>query len=305
MGLTFGLSPVVYAELYEMLSARGEDLTPRLELIGRESEWLATMSRWYRLLWQQRLEVSESAEQLHGDLGPEHGYLATWLLSSLRGECDGFSRELRSRSARTLRDAEDQGASAAGAFGRPAVVSWSLGCVPGLYDRELPVLFAEPVADRHVRLAYDGLVEHLVDMGTRPEPWPEVASSAVVWRCAGLAEGVARGGEDLLRSLYACMGMVKGLLPDQAWRRVRASWPDFRDHRNALTHLGEASGAGFADVQQLYSRREDMADFLTAATAFVGSVIRSALQEGGDLGRRAMSLTVEGQLSWLDDYMAS
>ena len=100
------------------------------------------------------------------------------------------------------------------------------------------------------------------------------------------------------------MQMVRGLLPEQAWRRVSANWQDFRDHRNALTHLGGDGGTGFADVNGLYCRREDMSDVLTSATAFIGSSIRSALQEGADQGRRAMSQMLEDELSWLDDYMA-
>ncbi len=304
MEVTFGLSPIVYAELYDMLNDHRDEMQPRLELLARDSEWVSTMSHWYRLLWQYRLDTSSTAKELHGQLGPEHGDLATWLLSSFHGECDSFSRELRKRSAVHLVAAEEQGAPAAGAYGQPAVISWSLGAVPGQYDRELPVVFAESVPDRHLRMAYQGLVEHLVDMGDRGEPWPEVASSAVLWRCASLAEGLAPG-DNLMSSLKACMEMVRGLLPDSAWRRVRTRLEEFKSHRNALTHLGEVGGTGFADLHGRYERREELTDLLTAVTAFVGSSVRSAMQEGSDQGRQAMSNRLEDEMSWLEDYLAA
>lgn len=288
MAVTCSLAPPVYAQLYAMLAEdHAPALTARLVLLDEDETWLGRMAGWYDLLWQSRLSSYESDEVLYQGMPAHHGQLATWVLSVLRGNADEFSRSLLRRSVEVLRQAEDAGYGPAGAEGRPAVVAWTLGSRVGDYDRDFPVVFAEPAPDPNVRMAYSGLVQHLIDMGTRAEPWPEMATNSVLWRCAGIAEGLAPQA-NLESTLNTLMGMIRDLMPDATWRDVNAHWYDFRQSRNALTHLAARDGGPcFTDVGEVRTGREDLRQTLLGATTFVANSIRSVLLDpDDDLGRQ-------------------
>lgn len=309
MALTCSLAPPVFAELYAMLGEEyADELAPRLELLDQDETWLERMAGWYGLLWESRLSSSENDEQLYERMPDHHGQLATWVLSVLRGSSDDFSRTLRRRSVEVLRRAEDAGHGTATAAARPAVVAWSLGSVPGDYDIEMPVVFAEPPPDPNVRMAYAGLVQHLLDMGMRDEPWPEIATNSVLWRCAGIAEGLApQPTPNLASSLSSLMSLIRDLLPEQTWRDLNGHWHEFRQSRNALTHLtGREGDPCFTDVGEVRTGRDDLRPTLVGATTFVGSSIRSVLLDPeDDLGRRAMAEIVQSEMSWLEDMAAA
>jgi uncharacterized protein YjiS (DUF1127 family) len=309
VALTCLLAPPVFAELYAMLAEdHAQELAPRLELLEEDETWLGRMAGWYGLLWQSRMSSYESDEVLYEGMPDYHGQLATWVLSVLRGDSDDFSRTLLRRSVEVLRQAEDAGHGRSGPEGRPAVVAWSLGSRVGDYDRDFPVVFAEPAPDPNVRMAYWGLVQHLIDMGTRPEPWPEIATNSVLWRCAGIAEGLAPLAKpNLESSLNSLMSVIRELMPEGTWRDVNAHWHEFRQSRNALTHLTARDGGPcFTDVGERRTGRDDLRQTLLGATTFVASSIRSVLLDPeDDLGRRAMAETVESELSWLEGMAAA
>ncbi|MFF0366397.1 hypothetical protein [Micromonospora sp. NPDC005087] len=308
MELTCALAPPVYVELYAMLAEcdRAAELEPRLNLIDRDASWLAEMAQSYRRLWQYRLTL-DNAEEIYEGLPSHHADLATWLLSVLRGDAAEFSRVLRRRAREELRKAPEDGSLPDGPEGQPAVVAWTLGAVYGKYDRELPVVFAEDPPDLNVRLAYEGLVHHLIDLGERDEPWPEVVTTSVLWRCAGIAEGLApQANPNLASSLNQLMALVRTYIPAPMWRELSGTWEDFRKTRNALTHLtGRDGDPCFTDVGAINNGREHLRMALVGSTHFVANSIRTVLADpDSDLGRAGLASAIEDELSWFEGFVA-
>ncbi|MEV4814917.1 hypothetical protein [Micromonospora tulbaghiae] len=308
MGLTCALAAPVYVELYAMLAEpeRAEELAPRLGLIDRDASWLAEMADAYRRLWQYRLTL-DNAEDVYEGLPSHHADLATWLISVLRGDAAEFSRVLRRRAREELRKASADGSLPDGPEGQPAIVAWTLGAVHGRYDRELPVVFAEDPPDLNVRMAYEGLVHHLIDLSERDEPWPEVVTTSVLWRCAGIAEGLApQTNPNLASSLNQLMALISTYMPESMWRELAGSWEDFRKTRNALTHLtGRDGDPCFTDVGANNSGRDHLRIALVGATHFVANSIRTVLADpDSDLGRAGLASAIEDELSWLEGFVA-
>src|SRR5690348_8945763 len=180
----------------------------RADLLGEDLDVLAELRHLYEQWWSFWRQYNPKPPELFQSAGPVHGQLATWFLSVLRGPSLDFSGELRRRTQELLRAALPKDQQGGASMVRPTVVGWSLGSVPGNYDYSLPVIFAEEPADDSIRLAYSGLVEHLVKLGEEPSPWPEVLATAVIWRCAGIAEGLL-SRDNLLATLQYLTAQVR------------------------------------------------------------------------------------------------
>ena len=75
--MTCELSPLVYAELYRILSERhANDLSERLHEIDLDDAWLDEASEAYRRKWEHERETS--------GLRSDHALLGSWLLAGIR-----------------------------------------------------------------------------------------------------------------------------------------------------------------------------------------------------------------------------
>ena len=241
--MTCQLSPATLAALYEMLqgSQYADAMQGRADLLGEELGVLAELGRLYEEWWSYQCRYATGQPDLLQSTGPAHSQLATWFLSVLRGPSLDFSAELQRRTQEMLRAALSADQQETASEMRPTVIGWSLGNVPGNYDYSLPVLFAEEAPDANVRLAYMGLVEHLVRLGEEHPPWPEILATAVIWRCAGIAEGLMPK-ENLLATLQQLTAQIRPVLPSGQHRALDEHWGEFTQMRNALTHVAARVG---------------------------------------------------------------
>ncbi|MEV4465141.1 hypothetical protein AB0J51_16120 [Micromonospora echinofusca] len=259
--LTCQLSPLVFAELYYLLLANGDlggELGERLGEIGCDLEWLEARAQDYDAKWcfdAPSLET-ETADDLA--LPVEHSVLATWLLAGLRNT--GFSDELSSNLVDAVQRRMDTDAPQLDVRPQslsPIIRGWTLGMVAGTLDPALPMVLAWYPADPHIRAAYKGLVEQVLHLQDIPEPWPELAGTALYVRTGGLAEALRPAPEPSLGgrkrglqySIDLLMVEAKPQAPPHVWDRLRGNWMNWVSRRNILTHVksSEDSTTTFED----------------------------------------------------------
>lgn len=300
--LTCQLSPATLAVLYEMLqdNQHADVMRMRANLLGEDVTVLAELKHLYEQWWSFCLKYTRKQPELLQSAGPAHGQLATWFLSVFRGPSLEFSGELRRRTQELFRAALPDDQRDIAAQMRPTIIGWSLGSVPGDYDYSLPVIFAEESSDANVRLAYSGLVEHLVMLGQESSPWSEVHATAVIWRGAGIAEGLLPK-ENLVATLQYLTAQAKPMIPDGLQRELTQHWDEFIRIRNGLTHVAAKAGEySFSDLEGKVTNHDDLRLCLFGVTHFVAENIRSALSDPDhDNNRTRMLDAIRSELRYL------
>lgn len=308
MELTCELSPLVFAELYRLLLA--DDKTRRrVEHRVAEAEgdpsWLEDAERRYRDWWCWQVE-NQAFGDIQGTSPAElrDAQLATWLIAPLRalGRSSEFGAELQ-RAVNLAARAEFPGAG----YHLPAqyqasVVAWTLGRVCGELDRTVPVVPAEVPEDQHVAAAYDGLLHHVSALSDSPDPWPEMAGSAIIWRVGGIADGLRPQypKPNLAASLGQLMTDLKPVVPPGVHASLSRGWGHFRDARNSFTHVAARDGIGFADFVGHMRCAADVRAYLEAATYFVCNEVAMNLSTDDDpRGRDRMLVERLDRLNWL------
>lgn len=146
-------------------------------------------------------------------------------------------------------------------------------------------------------------MQHLVKLGEEPSPWPEVLATAVVWRCAGIAEGLLPTMGNLLATLQYLTAQVRAMLPGRLNSDLVGYWDEFTRMRNGLTHVAERVGEySFSDLEDKITEHDDLRLCLSATTHFVAEQIRSALADPDQDNNRARMLdAIRSELSYLAD----
>ncbi|MFF7717125.1 hypothetical protein [Streptomyces sp. NPDC007988] len=246
MELKCELSPLVFAQLYKQLAAdtdRAELLQDRLSEIGHELSWLTEAAARYEATWQGNLKVAAGPGDLVS-LSQPHALLASWLLASLRvtGSSYEFGDDLRSEvTRRALAEIPNVSVELPSPW-RPVVAGWTLGMVVGAVDQNLPVAPAQLPSDANVRAAYEGLVEHVLHLGTLPTPWPEMVGTATFWRGTGLAEGLKPEAENGHQAIKQLIFECRYSVPDHLGRRLSQHFEHFAEQRNTLSHIADKPG---------------------------------------------------------------
>jgi hypothetical protein len=251
------LSPLVFTVLYRTLADdKDRDhrdlLADRLAEVDWEPEWFAEAAERYEQTWQGQLKQASTPGDLLG-LSDGNALLASWILAALRttGASYDFGEKLRKAvTARALKEIPAAPHDLPPQW-CPEVAGWTLAMVMGTVDRNLPVAPAAMPADPNVRAAYEGLVEHVLHLGSTPTPWPEMLGTSTYWRGTGLAEGLkpeARDGQEAIKQLiFECRYAV----PDQLGRRLSKHFEHFTQTRNALSHVADLAGCPrFVDVME-------------------------------------------------------
>jgi hypothetical protein len=236
-------------------------------------------------------------------VGPRHAQLATWFTAPLRvlGPSTEFTGELvRSVVEAAGRDLPAMGRSPESL--RVSLVAWTVGQVCGDLDRAVPVVPAEMPDDYDVSLAYRGLLEHVADLpNSESEQWPEMIGSAILWRIAGIAEGLRPQPKPHLEaSLNALMAEVRDLMPGPLRTDLLREWIDFRKMRNGFTHVAKAEdGYGFAEISERAHKAGDVRVFVSGMTHFVCNEVSQRLATSDSLlGRDRMAEEVMDEMAW-------
>lgn len=246
MELATALSPLVFAELYQLLarsSVYEESLSARLAEIGLDHSWLYDAAEKYDQKWislQAGWDLTDEAHALPND----HAVLASWLLAALHfrfisADLDG---ELRNAvNTRLYTEVDDAPAARPPAY-RPAISSWQMGMVLGDNDPTLPLALAYLPRDKDVQAAYKGLVEHVLHLWKIDEPWPEMLGTSTLWRGTGLAEGIKPEAGSAQAAIAQLLRECRQTLPGHQAERLARHFTPITDRRNALSHVAELTG---------------------------------------------------------------
>jgi hypothetical protein len=288
MELTVELSPLAYAELYRHLYAEPTlraSTAARIEQAGGDGETLRKLEVGYQALWRSQVDLADGDPAQLWGLDDRHAQLATWLLAGHRDR-HVPSQELAAIVLRSVGEAymATFGATSLPESFRPTVIAWTLGQIRGGHDTSLPAISAVTPPDPDVTLAYAGLVTHLLGLPIGDNPWPEVAGSAVLWRAAGVVNGLypqPRG--DLHKSIAEAMDLVGDVIPDYMLRQLSSHWNEFRLVRNGLTHVAKArNGYSFCEVADRACTWEQVRLAITGITHFVFNRVALHLLESPD-----------------------
>jgi hypothetical protein len=282
--LTCDLAPLGYVALCEALTSQDswrKATNERLEEYGG-IEVLRELQAGYQALWDLQLKQSAGDVTQLWPVGVNHATLATWILAGLR-RLRRPSEEL-SAHMRSIVDRE-----VLKCFGdirypdmlRPIVLAWTLGQVRGRLDARIPAVPAIAPFDPDVALAYSGLVTHLLNLQEVGQPWPEVAGSANIWRTAGIIDGIKTHPKaNLMAAITEAMNQLGDVTTEAFRRELEQQWGDFRDARNALTHIsGHKVGYRFHEVIERSVRWDEFQLAVRGVTYFLFSDISFRLIE--------------------------
>lgn len=295
MELKCELSPLVFAELYQLLlSATGyrDALSERLRQVDADPEWLTTAAELYETKWQAERDTDPPFT-----VSSDHAVYASWLIAPLAstGSSLDFGAQLdQSVTTRVLREVQS-GTARSDAF-RPAVIAWTLGQVLGGVARDIPVVPAQYPADPDLAAAYDGLVKHAASLDLAAEPWPEITGTATIWRAAGLAEALKPTADGPAAALNTLMAETKRLMPALVHEQLRLHWIGFVDRRNALTHVAQVTGRSrFHECARAAETWRQVEPSIRGMAYFVCHRVADELR--GQAGRRVHAGTWES-LTW-------
>jgi hypothetical protein len=169
---------------------------------------------------------------------------------------------------------------------QPTVLAWTLGQVRGRLDASLPAIPAIAVPDPDVALAYTGLIVHLLDLQSIRQPWPEVASSATLWRSAGIIDGLkAQRGYRLWPAIEEAMQQATDIIPPLVASLLSAHWEEFQKFRNGLTHIWKRSDEyAFRNLAARVGEWRDIELSIRGITYFVFSEVSLSVLEDADFG---------------------
>lgn len=300
MDLRCELSPLVFAELYGLLATdndRADALDERLDQIGLEHSWLEEAAETYEAKWNS-LGTTATDISDYVAHGGDHAVLASWVLAGLRqtGSSYDIGFELRQRvTERAFTEVHPRPVDLPSQW-RPVIIGWTLGTVLGNIDQELPVAPAYLPADVNVRAAYEGLVEHILQLERFASPWPEMMGTATFWRGTGLAEGLRPEAENGAAAIRDLIIEVRHAAPDHLGNRISRHFAPFADQRNTLSHVADKPGKPrFIEVKELAREWDQIALTISGVTYFLCVEVASELT---DSAARVVRAETWDELKW-------
>jgi hypothetical protein len=291
MELTCELSPLAYQALYQTLAHQTDfraAAVGRIEEAGGTRDTLQDLSHGYQALW--KFEVDQAA----GDpvqlwaMDQRHARLATWVLASLRHRLKRPSEDFSAQVRHIVADEMQKlfSATTPPETFQPTVLAWTLGQVRGRLDVSLPAIPAIALPDPDVALAYTGLILHLLGLQAVSQPWPEVASSATVWRSAGIIDGLKTQKSNFLwPAIEEAMQQAGDVIPPLIASRLSAHWTEFQKVRNGLTHIWKRSDEyAFRNLVAHIGEWGDIELSIRGITYFVFSEVSHSIFEDTDFG---------------------
>jgi hypothetical protein len=291
MELICELSPLAYKALYQTLAHQTDfrsAAVARIEEAGGTRDTLEDLSHGYQALWEFEVRQAAGDPAQLWAMDQKHARLATWILASLRHRLKSPSEVFSAQVRRAISDEMEKRFSfmpLPEAF-QLTVLAWTLGQVRGRLDVSLPAIPAISVPDPDVSLAYTGLIVHLLDLQGVSQPWPEVASSAALWRSAGIIDGLkAQKSYKLWPAIEEAMRQASDVIPPLIGRQLAAHWAEFQKARNGLTHIWKTSDEyAFRDLVAHIGEWNDIELSIRGITYFVFSEVSHSIFEDTDFG---------------------
>jgi hypothetical protein len=306
MELSCQLSPLAYHALYDTI-VKQTDLrsvaVARVKQVGGSQDTLQSISRGYRALWEFQLDQTGGNPSELWPVDTSHARLATWVLAFLRHQLKRPSEDVSAWTRNTI--AEEMqvrfGSLPSSDMFQPTVIAWTLGQVCGRLDVSLPAIPAIAVPDPDVALAYTGLIVHLLNLQGVVEPWPEVASSATLWRSAGIIDGLkAQPSFRIWPAIEEAMEQARDVIPPLIANLLSSHWTEFIKFRNGLTHVWKGSNEyAFHNLATRMGQWRDIELSIRAITYFVFSEISLGVLEDTDF---AADRLLDGILRELSSY---
>ena len=296
MVVTCELSPLVLRDLYQLALAdrRSMDVVDsRIDAAGKDRGWLEERIEDYDALWRRAIE-GQYADAVVVD--STHALFASWLLSPLRRSepSSDFTTKLVVRLRQSLAAAGL--ANLRGGPFRVALHLWVVTCVVGDIDQRVPVITPDSVDDANVWHAYLGLLEHQAHLDDGP--WPEMIGSSILWRIAGLINGL-RPDEELSQGAQVLTGALSPGVPRGDLRCLYSQWAEFVRCRNGFTHLVPGINSyGFGDLLEKARVTDDVLGYIRAATYFIVDQVANQIAATGSASGAGLAERVEADLSW-------
>lgn len=267
--------PLVFAELYKLLAGEkqhSDALEDQLSSVHLPLEWLAEAGDAYNAKWTYDLEYLTPDSVAQFALTEQHSQFATWLLAGLHagGACGELSAKLEAMvMTRALAEVDGIRTPLPPVLS-PKIIGWTLGSVIGRKGSDLPVAPALLPFDENVRVAFEGLIEHVLAIQGMSQPWPEMMQTAMYWRGYGLAEALrpkegegARALKQLRLETFSTMAFAERV-------EVGKHLDNFNGRRNALSHVtDDQSRPRFVDVIDEVRQSSGIDLTMRAMTQFV------------------------------------
>lgn len=277
--------PLVFAELYRALAREkryAQALEDQLALVRLPLEWLDEAADAYDRKWNADLAYLTPDGVADYALTEQHSQFATWVLSGLyaSGTCSELATNLQtSVTACALGDVDELPAPLPPVLS-PTIIGWTLGSIISSSGRDVPVAPAVRPSDENVRVAFDGLIEHVLTLQAMREPWPEMMQTAMYWRGYGLAEALrpdlGSGGPALTQlrlETATSMASAQGGL-------IGRHLDSFGKRRNALSHIADdQSRPRFVDVIDAERKSSGIELTMQAMTQFVFHEVTKQVRE--------------------------
>lgn len=267
--------PLVFAELYRALAAESryaDALDDHLADIGLGADWLGEAADAYSRKWTHILSYATNNDLAANALSEEHSQFATWVLSCLSvfGDSAGLSTDLRSSVLESAFADVDELAAPVSSTLSPTIIGWTLGTVIGGAGSSV---LAAPViqpSDDNVRVAYSGLLEHVLALQNMPQPWPEMMQTAMYWRGFGLVEALRPEEASGAPALRVLRRESQQALGGDLNVKLSRHLDEFGNRRNALSHIADLEGRPrFVDVIDQERASSSLELTVRAMTQFV------------------------------------
>lgn len=280
--------PLVFAELYRVLAEEDslrEPLEDQLSLVDLNWNWLSEAAAAYDRKWVYDLQFLNAGNVNEFVLPKEHAHFATWLLGAtgITGvPVDPYvklNQAMLRRAYDEIEGLSDHTSTLPSSIS-PTIIGRTLGSVVGAVgSAKICVPAVQPI-NENVRVAFAGLVEHVLVLQTLNEPWPEMMQTAMYWRGYGLAEALRPefgGGKRALAQLRRESSLgIGGVLNNELGIHL----DKFGDRRNTLSHIADdQTRPRFVDVVTEERQSPGLAFTVEAMTQFVFREVAKEVRE--------------------------
>ena len=295
-------APLAASTLIDVLISspdRKSIIKEKLGSVGVELEWLRDTGDRYRKVW---LESAEGGYfQDAGTVAEEFCFLLSWLLSQRRYTEDSSIVTGEVLVQITMEYFGKTGVTYLPSSQKLGMFAWVVGRPLGTLDLSLPAALPTDLLEDDVRGAYDGLMLHVEHAAAFGEFWPEVHRSAILWRLAGIAQGLD-DSEHLKNSMQALIFSLSATMPVGLHNRItRGTWlSDFIEDRNAFTHVRtNGPTRAFQASLDRHGSASEIMDYLRLATYFAAGAINSNIRQVDDSRARTWIERIDADYAWV------
>lgn len=277
------------------------EVTDRLEYLGLEPGWLERLSKRYVEFW--RFTVPKEEYSRTNPVAEETIKMLSWLLNQLPAADVGVELTAQVFAATQAELAKHVGLDVVPPAERLTVTAGVVGRPVPIIDQNFPVLLPGGLVEPNVELAYEGFVEHVASAGAGD--WPEMHRTSLLWRLAGIAEGLQGGGGNLHGTLGDLNKLVGSAMPLSMRRVTGEEWKKkFVAHRNVFTHVSEYNGYTFQGSLGEHQDNVDLGEYLKLATLYMAVHVGAGIAQVPEQEPQRWSATADRDFEWFADHVS-